>query len=129
MQERELIPVWRVYTHAIGVRSAPAPAAPHVAVGVAANAVREAGPEVGELLAPAHAGAVAGHIEDHDVGWVLRAIGRTRVDHIQFLEVRREAYPVRTLHRLHLHGRLAAWIETVHASRQFEFGFVSLVWP
>src|SRR5712691_6444752 len=56
MEERHLFAVWCMDAHAVGLDAAPAPAAPDVAVGIAADAVREPRPEVGELLAAAHAG-------------------------------------------------------------------------
>src|SRR2546425_13113296 len=72
MEERHLFAVWCMDAHAVGLDAAPAPAAPDVAVGIAADAVREPRPEVGELLAAAHAGPVVHHVEHPDIGGGMR---------------------------------------------------------
>src|SRR5207244_11210475 len=48
IEERNLFDGWCMDGHAVGLDAAPAPAAPDVAVGIAADAVREPRPEVGE---------------------------------------------------------------------------------
>ena len=72
--------------HTVGVRSAPAPTAPNVAVGIAAHAVSEARREVSELLAAGDAGTRAIDVE---YGYIsrIRSIGRTGVDDVKFFEV------------------------------------------
>ena len=65
--------------HTVGIRSAPAPTAPNVAVGVAAHAIGEARREVSELLATGDAGACAIDVEYRDIGGI-GAIGRACID-------------------------------------------------
>ena len=69
--------------HTVGVRSAPAPTAPNVAVGVAAHAIGEARREVSELLATGDAGTRAIDVE---YGYIsrIRSIGRTGINEVVF---------------------------------------------
>src|SRR6266480_3588018 len=114
--------------HAVGVNSAPAPSAPDVAVGVAANAVREPRLEIGKDFRAAQRCAVVHDIEHDDVGGVLRPIGGTGVHDVELLEIGRKAEAVRAPHRaLGPDRRLAARIETIDAGGQLELGLVSLV--
>ena len=69
--------------HTVGVRSAPAPTAPNVAVGVAAHTIGKARREVSELLATGDTGTRAIDVEYRDVGRV-RAIGRTGITEVVF---------------------------------------------
>ena len=70
-------------THTVGVRSAPAPTAPNVAVGIAAHAIGEARREVSELLATGDTAACAIDVEYRDIGWI-GAIGRTGINEVVF---------------------------------------------
>src|SRR5438552_15838911 len=100
MEERHLFAVWCMDAHAVGLDAAPAPAAPDVAVGIAADAVREPRPEVGELLAAAHAGPGVHHVEHHDIGGELRPVWRAGIHDGESLGVGRGADTLRALPRL-----------------------------
>src|SRR5204863_9153068 len=113
--------------HAVGVNSAPAPSAPDVAVGVAADTVREPRLEVGKDLRAAQRGAVVHDIEHDDVGGVLRPVGGAGVHDVELLEVGREAEAVRAPHRaLGPYRCLAARGETIDTGGQPRLCLVSL---
>ena len=67
------------------VSTAPAPAAPHIAIGVTTDTVGETRGEVGKDLGVAE--FLVFHIKNDDVGRVARTVGSACVNHIAFLEV------------------------------------------
>src|SRR5215475_4239014 len=118
-----------MHAHAVGVYPTPAPATPHVAVGIAANAVREAGLKVCKYLAPARRHAVFDNIEDDDICRIVRSISRTGINDIDLAEIGREANTVWSTHRPFSGYRYFAGlaIDAIDPGGQFEFSFVTFV--
>src|SRR5262245_53245788 len=83
-----------MHAHPIGIYATPAPATPHVAVGIGANTIREAGLEVREHLFAAHGRSVFYHIKDDDIRWIIRSIRCTGIDHVDLAEIGRKADPI-----------------------------------
>src|SRR6266478_1405998 len=102
---------------------APTPAAPEVAVGVAAHPVRDAGSRVDEDAAVGERGAVVDHVEDADL-----ARHRPRHHHVEAALVGREAETVGPRDVAGDHGGLTgARIEAVDVGGQLDRGHVALV--
>src|SRR6266446_669042 len=100
-----------------------APAAPQMAVGVAAEAVRRLGRLAGhEWLAAGKLGAVVDDVIDPD-----EARHIAEVDDIHLPLVRREAQPVGPDIAGHHGGAAGLRIETVHVGRQFLLGHVAFI--
>src|SRR6266851_2432794 len=102
---------------------APAPAAPEVAVGVAAQAVRDARPRVDEDAAVGERGAARDHVEHADL-----ARHRSRHHHVEPALVGGEAEAVGARDVAGRHGGLAApGVEAVHVRGQLQRRGVPLV--
>ena len=86
VQESQQSAIGVMDAHAIGLHAAPAPTAPHVTVGVAADTVGEARCEIGEHFGVAE--FLVFHIKHDDVGWVAWAVCGAGVNHVALLEVR-----------------------------------------
>src|SRR5262245_12183344 len=120
-----------MHAHTVGIDAAPAPTTPDVAIGVATNAVREAGLKVCKHLPTAHGRPVFYNIEDDNICRIIGSIRCTGIDDVELAVIGREADPVWSTHRSfgNYRGLSGLAIDAINAGRQFEFSFVTFVGP
>ena len=111
------------HLHSILLRIPHAPAAPEVAIDIAAKTVRRSAGLGGyEGAAVDKLGAVIGYVVDADHAW-----GDTRLNDVHFLFVRREAKTIRTIDIAGDHSGVAGLVEPVDVGRQLGCGDVTFV--
>ena len=124
MKKGQLLTAWCMHAHAVGVYSTPAPATPHVAIAIAANAVREASLKPANTFPPLT--AVPSFTTSMTMLWIVRSIRCTSVDDVDLAEIGREADTIRSTYRSFsdYRGLAGLAIDAINPDGQFEFSFV-----
>ena len=118
-----------MHAHTVGIYATPTPAAPHVAVGIAANTIRKAGLKICKHLATTHGRPIFYNVEDDDISWIIRSVRCTGINNIDLAEVGRKTDTIWSAHRSFSDYRDLAGmtIDAINPRGQFKFCLVTFV--